>query len=55
MKQVGKIAQNSSLQFFENRKGGKWKDVCAEVWFSHNKHFTGEDLFLGRKCKDKLL
>ena len=33
------------------RKGGKWKNVCAEVWFSHNKYFTDDDKYLGKECK----
>ena len=35
------------------RKGGVWPNqVCAEVWFSHNKYFTDEDWHLKTKCKD---
>ncbi len=34
------------------RKGGVWPDVCAEVWFSHNKYFTDEDWHLKTKCKN---
>ena len=35
------------------RKGGVWPNqVCAEIWFSHNKYFTDEDWHLKTKCKD---
>ncbi len=53
---VGEIPNKRDFRIKLKQKGGVWPDeACAEVWFSANEHFTGEDLFLGRKCKDKLL
>ncbi len=51
---VGEIPDKRDFRIKLKQKGGIWPDgdTCAEVWFSHNKHFTDEDLFLKRKCKD---
>ncbi len=49
----GEIPSKRDFRIKLKQKGGVWPDeACAEVWFSHNKHFTDEDLFLKRKCKD---
>ncbi len=50
---VGEIPDKRDFRIKLKQKGGVWPDeACAEVWFSGNEHFTGEDLFLKRKCKD---
>ncbi len=50
----GEIPSKRDFRIKLKQKGGVWPngDTCAEVWFSHNKHFTDEDLFLKKKCKD---
>jgi len=50
---VGEIPSKRDFRVKLKQKGGTWPDeVCAEVWFSHNKYFTDQDLYLGKKCKD---
>jgi len=51
---VGEIPSKRDFRVKLKQKGGEWPDgdTCAEVWFSHNKYFTDEDLYLKKKCKD---
>ena len=46
------IPNHRDFRIKVKRKGGQWKDTCAELWFSHNKYFTDDDLYLATKCKD---
>ncbi len=48
---INQIPDKKDFRVKLKRKGGKWKDVCAEVWFSHNKYFTDDDKYLGKECK----
>ena len=48
---INQIPAKQDFRVKLKRKGGRWKDVCAEVWFSHNKYFTSDDKYLGKKCK----
>ncbi len=48
---INQIPDKRDFRVKLKRKGGKWKDVCAEVWFSHNKYFTDDDKYLGKECK----
>ncbi len=50
----GEIPSKRDFRIKLKQKGSVWPDgnTCAEVWFSHNKHFTNKDLFLGKKCKN---
>jgi len=50
---VGEIPKKRDFRIKLKQKGGIWPDeVCAEVWFSHNKDFTSSDLYLKKKCKN---
>jgi len=49
---LGEIPEKRDFRIKVKRKGGQWKDTCAELWFSHNKHYTDDDLYLGVECKD---
>jgi len=48
---INQIPAKQDFRVKLKRKGGRWKDVCAEVWFSHNKYFTSDDKYLGKECK----
>jgi len=48
---INQIPNKRDFRVKLKRKGGKWKNVCAEIWFSHNKYFTADDKYLGKKCK----